>query len=233
MVGPSIAHVADRKPPLAPFLYAASFWLTGDRDLRPLHVFAALEIAAAALVVAWEVRRRTGPRAGWWAAGLLIAGAVALNATDAQAANFSHLALLPACGAIVAARLGTRRSAALAGVLLGVAVLTRQTWIIGVGPAAFAAWWHGSRRWQRPLVVVVSMLGTIALVALIVPFGGFFHWTFSGNGSILFDVGQVRNVEPRAVRTRSSCSCSATSFCAGSSCAAVGDATNSTCGSGS
>ena len=50
--------VADRKPPLAPFLYAASFWLTGSRDLRPLHVFAALEVAAAALVLAWEVRRR-------------------------------------------------------------------------------------------------------------------------------------------------------------------------------
>ena len=143
--------VADRKPPIAPFLYALSFWTTGSRDLRPLHLFAALEIAAAALVLAWEVRRRAGAAAGWWAAGLLIAGAVALQAADAQAANFSHLALLPGCGAIVAARRGTLRSAALSGVLLGLAVLTRQTWIIGLVPACFAAWWHGNRQRSHAL----------------------------------------------------------------------------------
>ena len=92
--------VIDRKPPLAPFLYAASFIITGSRDLRPLHLFAALEIAAAALLLAWEVRRRVSVRAGWWAAGLLIAAAIAFRPTDSQAANFSHLALLPGCAAI-------------------------------------------------------------------------------------------------------------------------------------
>src|SRR5260370_20812920 len=96
--------VIDRKPPLAPLLYALSFIVTGSRHLEPLHLLAALELAGAALVVAYEVRRRAGARAGWRAAALMIAGAVALHPADAQAANYSHLALLPGCGAIVAAR---------------------------------------------------------------------------------------------------------------------------------
>ncbi|HEV2309139.1 MAG TPA: glycosyltransferase, partial [Acidimicrobiia bacterium] len=93
--------VIDRKPPLPALVYAASFWITGSRKLEPLHVLAALELAGAALLVAFEVRRRAGRRAAWWAAGLMVAGAVAFHPVDAQAANYSHLALLPGCGAIV------------------------------------------------------------------------------------------------------------------------------------
>jgi len=192
--------VADRKPPLAPFLYAASFWLTGSRDLRPLHVFAALEIAAAALICASEVRRRAGAHAAWWAAGLLVTGAVALNATDAQAANFSHLALLPACAAIVAARRGTRGGAVLGGVMLGLAVLTRQTWVIGIVPAAYAAWWHGGRRAGRAVVLVTTAALTVTSVAVTVPFSSFFRWTFTDNGSLLFDLAHSQSVGARAAQ---------------------------------
>jgi hypothetical protein len=187
--------VIDRKPPLAPLLYGLVFWVTGNRHLEPLHVVAALELAAAALLLAIEVRRRAGPRAGWWAAGLLIAGAVALRAADAQAANYSHLALLPGTGAIVAARRGTVRSAALAGLLLGAATLTRQTWIIGVLPAVVATWFHGPApdRVRRGATVVVVTLATIAVVGLAFPFGPFFHWTFSGNGGLLFGFSQAQS----------------------------------------
>jgi 4-amino-4-deoxy-L-arabinose transferase-like glycosyltransferase len=145
------------------------------------------------------VRRRAGARAGWWAAGLLIAGAIALHATDAQAANFSHLAVLPTCAAIVLARRGTARSAALAGVCLGLAVLTRQTWVIGVVPAAYAAWWHGGRRADRALALIGTMTLTILAIGIVVPFGGFFEWTFTSNGSLLFDLTQSHNVLPRAL----------------------------------
>jgi hypothetical protein len=186
--------VIDRKPPLAPLLYALSFWVTGSRHLQPLHVVAALELGGAAVVVASEVRRRAGRRAAWWAAGLFLAGAVALRPADAQAANYSHLALLPACGAIVAARRGSVRSALAAGALLGLATLTRQTWIIGLFPAALAVWLHGERRdrWRRVAIVVASTAATIGAVALVVSFGPFLHWTFSGNGSLLFDLSQVQ-----------------------------------------
>ena len=182
--------VIDRKPPLAPLLYALSFIVTGDRHLEPLHVLAALELAGAALLVAYEVRRRAGTRASWWAAALMIAGAVAFHPADAQAANYSHLALLPGCGAIVAARRGTARSAVLAGVLLGLAVLTRQTWIIGVAPAAVAAWLHGGHRISRAAALTATTALTILSIAIIVPFGPFVHWTFSGNGSLLFGQAQ-------------------------------------------
>jgi hypothetical protein len=192
--------VADRKPPLAPFLYAASFIVTGSRDLRPLHVLAALEIAVAALVCAAEVRRRAGAAAGWWTAGLLIAGAVARSAVNAQAANFSHLALLPACVAIVAARWGTRRSAVLAGFMLGLAILTRQTWVIGILPAAYAAWWHGGRRVGRAAALVATTVLTVVAVGLTVPFGPFLRWTFTDNGSLLFDLAHSQSVGTRAIQ---------------------------------
>jgi hypothetical protein len=175
----------DRKPPIPPFVYAGSFLTTGTRDLRPLHVVAALCLAASALVLAYGARRIAGARAGWWAAGMLLAGATALRPTDAQAANFAHLALLPGCGAIVAARTGSRKSALLAGVLVGVATLTRQTWVIGVLPAGYAAWWWGGRRLERPLLVLAGTVATIAAVGIVVPFGPFWHWTFSGDSSVL------------------------------------------------
>ena len=177
--------VIDRKPPISAFVYAGSFLLTGNRDLRPLHLVAALTLGASAVVLAYGARRVAGPTAGWWAAGLLIAGAIAMRPVDAQAANFGHLALLPACGAIVAARSGSRRSALLAGVLLGVATLTRQTWVIGVVPAAYAAWWWGGRRLGRALLVIAGTVTTVAAIAIVVPFGPFWHWTFGANGSVL------------------------------------------------
>src|SRR5262249_40495147 len=96
--------VIDRKPPLAPLVYAGSFARTGTRDLRALHLVAGVELALAALVVASAARRVAGAAAGWWAGGLLVAGATALTPVSAQAANYSQLALLPACGAIVASR---------------------------------------------------------------------------------------------------------------------------------
>jgi hypothetical protein len=185
--------VIDRKPPIPAFVYAGSFLASGSRDLRPLHVVAALCLAASALVVAYGARQVAGARAGWWAAGLLIAGATALHPTDAQAANFAHLALLPACGAIVLARAGTRKSAVWAGVLLGLATLTRQTWLIGLLPAAYAAWWWGGKRRERPLLVVGAASVTVASVALVVPFGSFWHWTFSGDASVVA-LGESQNV---------------------------------------
>jgi hypothetical protein len=186
----------DRKPPIPAFVYAGSFWSTASRDLRPLHVVAALCLAGAAVILAYGARRAGGASAGWWAAGLLIAGATALQPTDAQAANFAHLALLPGCGALVAARAGSRRSAIVAGILVGVATLTRQTWIIGIVPAAYAAWWSSGRRPERVLSVLVGAAATIAAVALVVPFSGFWHWSFASDGSVLA-LGESQRVGAR------------------------------------
>ena len=187
----------DRKPPLAPLLYAASFLVTGTRDLRPLHLLLALGLGGAALILAAEARRLAGARAGWWAAGLLIAGAIAARPAAGQAANYSQLALLPACGAIVAARRGTLRSAIVGGVLLGLAVLTRQTWILGLAPAMLAAWMTGERRPSRPALLALATGLTVGSIAVLVPFGAFFRWTFTSNTSVL-EVSQSVHVTGRA-----------------------------------
>ncbi len=189
--------VIDRKPPIPAFIYAGSFQLSGNRDLRPVHVVAALALGASALVLAWGASRVGGSRAGWWAAGLLIASTTALQPHDAQAANFAHFALLPGCAAIVAARVGSRRSAVLAGIFVGVATLTRQTWIIGIVPASFAAWSFGGRRWTHAAMVIGAAALTIVSIAIVVPFGSFWHWTFSGNGSVLA-IGESMDVGRRA-----------------------------------
>ena len=155
--------VIDRKPPVAPLLYGTVFKITGTLDLRFVHVVLALELGACALLLAAEARRYAGRSAGWWAAGLFLAGAIAFAPRDAQAANFSQVALLPACAAIVAARCNSARSAMVAGVMLGLAVLTRQTWIVGIVPAAFAAWYHGRRQLGRAALVVAGFPGMFRL----------------------------------------------------------------------
>lgn len=182
----------DRKPPLPPYLYAWSFELFGSTDLRPLHVLAAMALAGAALAVSLDVRRRAGTAAGWWAAGLMISGAVAFYPVNGQAANYAHFALLPGAIALVAARRGRTGTAVLAGVALGLAVLCRQTWAIGLLPAVLAAWLSGRRR--DAVAVVLGAVATVAAVGLVVPFGGFWHWTFSSNESFVLgnvDAGAV------------------------------------------
>jgi hypothetical protein len=190
----------DRKPPLPPFLFELSFRLTGSTDLRPLHLVAALGLAGSALVLGLDARRRHGARAGWWAALVTVGGAVAFFPVDAQSANYAHLALFPGAVAVVWARRGTVPASAVAGVALGVAVLSRQSWIAGVVPGLAAAWLAGGRtvaepvaaRLARGLAFVVAMVATVAAAGLAVPFDEFWAWTFSETGGYVLsevDVG--------------------------------------------
>lgn len=138
--------VIDRKPPLAVWLYAAVFRTLGSNDLRPVRVLVALSLAGAALLIGSELLRRHDRRVAIWGVALFVVGVVAFAPQDAQSANFSPLALLPGVGAIVAARRGTRRATVLAGLLVGVATLTRQSWAIGIVPAMWAAWYFADTR---------------------------------------------------------------------------------------
>ena len=161
----------DRKPPLAPLLYAVSFLVTGSHSIVTLRVILGLEIGIAALVIGYEAVRITGSRtSGWWAGGLLVLGAVAFRPVAGQAANYSQLALLPGCVAIVASRHGTRRAALVGGLALGLAVLTRQTWLLGLAPALLGVWSHGGRRIERLAVLVATMALTIGAVGMFMPF---------------------------------------------------------------
>lgn len=178
----------DRKPPLAPILYAASFTITDSHDLRPVRALVALLLFGAALLIAGDLRRRHGDEVALWGGVLFLAAVAALSPKDAQAANFSHLALAPGVAAMVLARRGQRWSAFGAGVMVGVATLTRQTWVIGVLPAAFAAWRTTGRDPMAPLLAVVGAVAAVVSIAVVVPFDRFWTWTFTGNGSVLFDI---------------------------------------------
>jgi len=193
----------DRKPPLPPFLYELSFRLTGSTDLRPMHLLAATGLAGAGIVLGLDARRRHGARAGWWAALLAVAGAVAFFPVDAQAANYAHLALFPGAAAVVWARRGTVAASAAAGMALGVAILCRQSWLAGVIPGLVAAWWPsvpgatGAERADRRSSALsagafgAATAATVAAAGLIVPFSDFWSWTFSGTGGYVLSEVEV------------------------------------------
>jgi hypothetical protein len=188
----------DRKPPLAMFVYEMSHRLVGSTDLRPLHAFAALLLLVAAVAVAREARRSGGRQAFWWGGALMITGALAMVPVDAQAANYSHLAMPFGALAMVSARQGSDRSAFLAGLTLSIATLTRQTWAIGVIPATVAVWHFGVWRRHVPLAFVGGLV-PIGLVALVVPWGDFVYWAFESNGSFVLDGAQPGRIVGRAV----------------------------------
>lgn len=181
--------VIDRKPPVVPLLYSVFFTLTDSTDLRPLRLALAVALGLTAWAVAREMARRAGPVAGWWAGGLFVTGSIAFFPTDAGAVNFSPVAVVPATFAILwstSDRLHPRvdpvaahRWAAAAGVALGVAVLCRQSWVVGVVALAISV---GLRRgWKDAAIAVGATAATVASVALVVPFSEFLAWTFTKN----------------------------------------------------
>jgi len=188
----------DRKPPIAPFVYEWSHQLTGNTDLRPLHGLAAVLLVAAAFVIAREARRIGGRSAMWWGGGLMLTGALAMVPVDAQAANYSHLAMPFGALAIVAARRGTDRAALITGLALSIATLTRQTWAIGVIPAAFAIWRYGDWRRHLPIAFLGGLI-PIGLVALVVPWDDFVYWSLESNGSFVLEGAQPATIAGRAV----------------------------------
>ena len=173
----------DRKPPIPAFLYTGVFDVTGSTDLRPVHALAAVFLLGAALVVGFDLRARIGTSAGWWAAALMVTGAVGFLPTNAQAANYAHFALLPGAVAVVAARRMGWRWALLAGVCLGLAILCRQTWAIGLLPGGLAIVLRGRPR-DLP-VFVAGCVAVVASVAFVVPFHAFWSATFTGNGGFV------------------------------------------------
>jgi hypothetical protein len=119
--------VIDRKPPVVPYLYAATFVATGGHDLRLARALGVAALAATALAVGRLAERRAGRRAGIVAALLFALGAVSFAPEDAQAANFEVFALLPTVWAVAAAERGRAGRAAQAGLAVVVAALCKQT----------------------------------------------------------------------------------------------------------
>lgn len=187
----------DRKPPMVPEIYRASFDLFGT-SLIPLHVFVAVLLAFGAAAVALEMLRTHGRTAAWWGLFLYIGGALAFLPDSGQAANYAHFALFPGTLAVIWARRGGWRWAVLGGIALGVAVLCRQTWAIGLLPGAMALWWPNRTWrtfWQGTTFVVVTVL-TTASAALVYSADGFWHWAFASNEGFVASFGTPGMVLP-------------------------------------
>jgi hypothetical protein len=164
--------VIDRKPPLAPVLYAVVAGVFGA-DFRPIRLLLVAWIAATAvLVMALIIQLGASRRAGVIGGVLYVLGTVAFWPRDAQGANYGLWAVLPMVAAVfvaVRAGPGVRRpyAFALAGALVGVAACFKQPFLATLVPVAVAA-----ALGPAPVRSVVATCG--ALVACVVAIGAYF-----------------------------------------------------------
>lgn len=177
--------VTDRKPPLVPYLYAATFSVVGSTALWSVRVLAMLAVAITGLLLALEARRRYGDRAGWVAGLLFVLASVAFAPQDGQAANF-EVFMLPAMTAAVL--LGARRRPGASGVAVAVATLAKQTGAATLLPALYLAWKASRRRGVSRALVGFAI--PVAIVALLVGPGELLFWAVMGNGSY-FGIGSA------------------------------------------
>lgn len=168
----------DRKPPLVPYLYAATFATVDSTALWSVRVVAMLAVALTALLLAAEARRRWGERAAWFAALLFVAASVAFAPQDGQAANF-EVFMLPAMTAsfLLAARGRPRGS----GFAVAIATLAKQTGAATLIPVLYLAWRTGGRRGVTRTLAAFAI--PLAVVAVLVGPGDLIFWAVAGNGS--------------------------------------------------
>lgn len=181
--------IFDRKPPLPPLAYAAAFSLTESTDVRPMRVLVTVFLALGGVLMAYEAKRRWGSNAhAAWAGTLFVTGAMALFPADSGAANYAHFALLPGAAALLWSRRPQWFWALAAGVAFGLALLTRQSWLLASPAALFSAWRCG--RWRNMCLVAVGTASTLSTVALYAPFGAYWEWNFTNSpGFVLAAAG--------------------------------------------
>ena len=178
-------EAADRKPPLVPYLYAATFAVFGTTALWSVRVLAMLAVALTALFLALEARRRYGNRAAWIAGALMVLASVAFAPQDGQAANFEIFMLPSMTAAVLLARRGRAFSS---GAAVALATLTKQTGAATLLPVLYLVWRLRGRRGVAETFGGFTL--PLALVALLVGPGELLFWTTIGNGSYLGISGQ-------------------------------------------
>lgn len=175
--------MADRKPPIPPFVYAAWFSLTDSNDPRGPRLIASLLLVVAAVVLVREVARTHGRRVALWTGALYVVGCFAFTPADGAAANYTHFAVPLATMALLACRRGGRL-ALVGGVLLGLAVLSRQSWIFAVPAGAVSCWMAG--RWRSTALYAAGLVGAIATAGLMAPWTDYWFWNFKSSPGFVF-----------------------------------------------
>jgi len=173
-------EAADRKPPLVPYLYAATFTVFGTTALWSVRVMAMLAVALTALFLALEARRRYGNRAAWIAGVLMVLASVAFAPQDGQAANFEIFMLPSMTAAVLLARRGRAFSS---GAAVALATLAKQTGAATLLPVLYLLWRQRGRRGAADALGGFAL--PLTVVALLVGPGELLFWTTIGNGSYL------------------------------------------------
>jgi 4-amino-4-deoxy-L-arabinose transferase-like glycosyltransferase len=169
---------ADRKPPLVPYLYAATFAFFGTSALWSVRIVAMLAVALTALLLAVEARRRYGTRAAWIAGVMFVCAMVAFAPQDGQAANFEVFMLPAMVGSILFARRG---KGVAAGAMVATAMMAKQTGAATLLPVLYLL---ARARGKRGVgAVALGFTVPTALVALAVGPAQLVYWAVLGNGS--------------------------------------------------
>ncbi len=177
--------IFDRKPPLPPLAYAASFGITDNTDIRLMRVLVTVLLALGGVLMAREAKRRWGTNThALWAGILFVGGAMALFPADAGGANYAHFALLPGTAALLWSRRAHWGWALAAGISLGLAILTRQSWLLATLPAVYSAWRCG--RVRQSALLIAGAVGTVATVGFYAPFGAYWEWNVTNSPGFVF-----------------------------------------------
>jgi 4-amino-4-deoxy-L-arabinose transferase-like glycosyltransferase len=168
----------DRKPPIVPYVYAATFAFFETTALWSVRLVAMLAVALTALLLAIEARRRYGKRAGWIAGILFVVAMVSFAPQDGQAANFEVFMLPSMTAAILFARRGR---GFLAGVAIAAATLAKQTGAATLLPVLYLIIRARGKRGIGEVFLGFTI--PTALVALAMGPAQLFYWTVLGNGS--------------------------------------------------
>jgi Dolichyl-phosphate-mannose-protein mannosyltransferase len=182
--------VIDRKPPLAPFVYAVVSVVFGA-DFRPIRFLLVLWVAATAgLVIALVVRLGASRRAAVVGGVLYVLGTVAFVPRDGQGANYELWAVLPTVAAVLVvlrAQSGSRRvyAFALAGVLVGIATCFKQPFVLTVVPVGVAAA-RGPVRVRSLVAAGAGLVGSVLAIGSIFGLPGMIKWVWRENDEYAF-----------------------------------------------
>jgi len=168
----------DRKPPLVPYLYAATFRTFGTTALWSVRLLATVVVALTGWLLALEALRRWGLRAAWLAGILWVCATVMFAPQDGQAANFEIFMLLPMTAGVL---LAARRRPGAAGGAIAIATLAKQTGAAALLPVAYLALRDDGRRGLRRVALGFAM--PLLLVAVLVGPRDLLFWAVLGNGS--------------------------------------------------
>jgi len=188
--GEMYVDVIDRKPPIAPYVYAMVQQVSVD--MRWVRLLCAIGIFLSGVVAVAIVLRLTQRRSAALAAGVLaVLGTAMFLPADGQAANFELWGLLPASAAVLCVissrtpRLSRWLYFVAAGACVALAANCKQPYVVMFLPVLFEA---GRAQRQRIRLAIAAGLGAVlATLPLLTVVDGslMWRWAWADNGDYL------------------------------------------------